>query len=71
MELYPSAGEEIGYYKGFYELIFTLEYQGDGVEVNWKLLKKDKSTATLEDQSPETIQALESIFLTKTDGYKK
>ena len=37
------------------------------IYIKWKLLNKDKSTATLEDQNSETIQALERMFLTKND----
>lgn len=35
----------------------------DSFRLNWKLLKEDGSTATLEDQSEETILTLNKIFL--------
>lgn len=38
---------------------------GEIDDIYWKLLKEDKSTATLEDQSEETIETLKQIFLTK------
>ena len=38
-------------------------FQIDTAWIEWKLLKEDKSTATLEDQSEETIEALTKIFL--------
>jgi hypothetical protein len=38
-------------------------YRSKFDRIEWKLLKEDKSTATLEDQSEETIEALKTIFL--------
>ena len=46
-------------------LSFIYSFDDHWIGIDWKLLKEDKSTATLEDQSPDTIQALESIFLTQ------
>ena len=37
----------------------------EDVLIPWKILNEDKSTATLEDQSEETIEALSEIFLSR------
>ena len=57
-------GDDVNIDEGYFEVVFFNENNWE-IELRWKLLKEDKSTATLEDQSEKTIETLKDIFLTK------